>query len=189
MRTLLNMSVLSQSLSSLYCRTCMGDQRRFLSGLFNRHKNVMKYYPSSGISRYCPPSWVPGPSINTDPRGGPALPDHPSFSARRRSVIACGGIIVPPPDLFTVRHPGCRNGNVSLKSGQHVAVCPDRPHEKQITSVQPRRCCRSRGGCRCRCHCPSNNDCCNSSISGISGFRFGSSVLASVRQITSINLC
>ena len=186
MRTLLNMSVLSQSLSSLCCRICMGDQRRFL---FNRHNNIIKYYPSSGISRYCPLSLVPGPSFNTDPRGEPALPDHSSFSARRRSVIACGGIIVTPPDLFTICHPGCRNGNVSLKSGQRITVCPDRPHEKRITSVQSRRCCR----------CPSNNDfnvcssvfgtnalnsCCNrSSISGISGVGFIRSVLDSVCRI------
>ena len=115
------MSVLSQSLSSLCCRICMGD----LSGLFNRHNNVIKYYPSTGLSQYCPPpSWVPGSSVNTDPRGGPALLDHSSFSARRRSVIACGGIIVTPPGLFTVRHPGCNNGNVSLYSLQRVAVCP-----------------------------------------------------------------
>ena len=156
MRTLLNMSVLSQSLSSLCCLICMGDQR--LSGLFNRHNNVIKYYPSSGISQYCPPSWVPGSSVNTDPRGRPALPDHSSFSARWWSVIACFGIIVTPPDLFTVRHPGCRNNNVSLKSGQRVTACPDHPHEKRITSVQSRRCCPSRGGYRCRCRCLSNND-------------------------------
>ena len=120
MRTPQQRSVLSQSLSSLHCRTCMGDQRRFLSGLFNRYNNVMNYYPLSGNSRSCPPSWVPGPSVNTDPRGGPALPTRPPGSSvvfpRRRSVIVCGGIIVTPPDLFTVRHPGCRNGNVSLKS-------------------------------------------------------------------------
>ena len=158
MITLLIMSVLSRSLSGLHCRTCRGDQRRFLSGLFDRHRNVMKYCPSSGISRYCPPSWVPGPRVYTDPRGGPALPDQPSFSARRRSVIACGGIIVIPPDVFSVRHPGCRNGNAQLKSGQRVTVCPNLPHEKQTTSVQFRRCCRSHGGCRCRCRCPSNND-------------------------------
>ena len=89
----------------------MGDQRRFLSGLFNRYNNVMNYYPSSGISRSCPPSWVLGASVNTDPRGGPALSDHPSFSARRRSVNASGGNIVAPPGLSTIRHPGCWKGN------------------------------------------------------------------------------
>ena len=139
------MSVLSQNLSSLCCRICMGDQRRFLSGLFNRHNNIISVRPLSGISRYCPPSWVPGPSFNTDPRGGPALPDHSSFSARRRSVISCGGIILTPPGLFTDRHPGCRNGNVPLHSMQLVALCPNRPHEKQIASLQSRRFCLSRG--------------------------------------------
>ena len=150
----------------------------------------------------------------TDPRGGPALPDQPSFSARRRSVIACGGIIVTPPDVFSVRHPGCKNGNAPLKLGQRVTVCPNFPHEKQTTSVQSRRCCRSRGGCRCRCHCSSNNDrnicssvfgtggfttagarfggslnsCCNRPIiSGISGFGFCRSVFDTTRRITSIN--
>ena len=59
MRTPLQRSVLNQSLSSLYCRTCMGDQRRFLSGLFTRYNNILNYYPSSGNSRTCPPpgSW------------------------------------------------------------------------------------------------------------------------------------
>ena len=118
----------------------------------------MDYYPSSRNSRSCPPSWVLGPSVNTDPRGGPALSDHPSFYARRRSVNASGGNIVAPPGLSTIRHPGCWKGNVSLKSGQRVAVCPGRPHEKQINPVMFRRCCRSRGGCRCHGHRPSHND-------------------------------
>ena len=94
------------------------------------------------------------------------------------------------------------NGSIPLKSGQRIALCPNCP---QISSVQSRRCCRSRGGCRCRCRCPSNNglnvcssalgtdslnSCCNRySMSGISGFGFGRSVLDSIRQIISINLC
>ena len=167
MRTPLQRSVLSQSLSSLYCRICMGDQRRFLSWLFNRYNNVMNYYPSSGNRLSFTPSWVSGPSVNTDPRGGPVLPDHPSFAARRRSVNASYGNIIAPPGLSTIRHPGCWKGNVSLKSGQHVAVCPGRPHEKQINPVMFRRCCRSRGGCRCRGRRPSHND--SNDCSGLFG--------------------
>ena len=134
----------------------MGDQRRFLSGLFNRYNNVMNYYPSSGNSRSCPPSWVLGLSVNTDPRGGPS--NHPSFSTRRRSVNASGGNIVAPPGLSIIRHPGSWKDNVSLKSGQRVAVCPSRPHEKQINPVMFRRCCRTCGGCRCRGRRPSHSD-------------------------------
>ena len=122
MRTLPSMSVLSRSLFSPYCRTSRGNQRRFLPGLFNSQRNVIKYCPSWGNSRYCSPSWVPGPSVNTDPRGGPALPDQPSFSVCRRSVVPRGGIIANPPGVFSVRHPGCRNGNASFKLGQRVAV-------------------------------------------------------------------
>ena len=209
------MSVLSRSLFSLNCRTSRGNQRRFLPRLFNSHRNVIKYCPSWRISRYCSPSWVPGPSVNTDPRGGPALPDRPSFSARRRSVIPRGGIIVNPPDVFSVllRSPSW-NGNASFKSGQRVAVWPDFPQEKQTTSVQSRRACRCRGGCRCHCHCPSSKErnicssvvgtggfttaggrfggsltsCCNSlTMSDISGFGAGRSALDITRRIKSAN--
>ena len=40
---------------------------------------------------------------------------------------------------------------VPLYSTQLVALCPSRPHEKQIASLQSRHFCRSCGGCRCRC--------------------------------------
>ena len=196
------------------CRTFVGDQQRFLSELFDSHRNVIKCCPSWGISQYCPPSWVPGPSVHTDLRGGPTLTDQPSFSTHRRSVIICGGIIMNPPNVFSVCHPGCKNGNVPLKLVQRVAVWPNFPHEKQTTSVQSRRCCRCRGGCRCRCRCPSSTErnicssvfatggfttagarfggslinCCNCPImSGISGFGVGCSALDTARRIKSIN--
>ena len=134
-----------------------------------------------------PPSWVLGPSVHSDPRGGPSLPDQLSFSARRWTVIPRGDTIVSSPDVFSVRHPGCKNGNASLKSGQRVAIWPNFPHEKQTTSVHSRRCCHCRGDCCCRCRCPSSNErnicssvfgtgsltsCCNRPImSDIFGFR------------------
>ena len=94
----------------------------------------------------------------TDPRGGPALPDQLPFSARRRSVVTCGGIIENPPDVFSVRQPGCRNANASFKSGQRVAVWSDFPQEKHTTSVQSRRFGHCRGGGRCRWRCPSRKE-------------------------------
>ena len=145
-------SVLSQSLSSLYCRTCMGDQRRLFSGLFNRYNNIMNYYPSSGNSRTCPPSWGRALILTREV-------DSPSRIIRR--FPPAGGLLMLVAVISYLRmssHPGCLKGNVSLKSGQRVAVCPGRPHEKQINPVMFRRCCRSRGGCRCRGRRPSHND-------------------------------
>ena len=94
----------------------------------------------------------------TDPRGGPALPGQLAFSTRRRSVVPRGGIIANPPDVFSVRQPGCRNGNASFKFGQRVAVWPDFPQEKHTTLVQSRRVGHCRGGGRCRWRCPSRKE-------------------------------
>ena len=102
----------------------------------------------------------------TDLRGWPALPDQAPFSARRRSVVPRGGIIANPPDVFSVRHPRCMNGNASSKFGQRIAVWLDFPQEKHTTSVQSRRVGRSRGGSRCRWRCPPRKECniCSSTV-------------------------
>ena len=98
----------------------------------------------------------PGPSMITDPGGGPALPDQPPFSTRRWSVVTRSGIIANPAHVFSAPHPGYKNGIIaSFKFGQRVAVCPDFPQEKHITSVQSRRFGRCHGGGRCRWRCPS----------------------------------
>ena len=90
-----------------------------------------------------------------DPRGRPSHSDQSPFSARRRSIVTRGGIIMKPPGVFSFCHPGCRNGNESLKSGQRVAAWPILPQEKHITSDQSLRNGRCFGGGRCResCRC------------------------------------
>ena len=112
-----------------------------------------------------------------DPRGRPSLSDQSPFSARRRSIVTRGRIIMKPPSVFSFCHPGCRNGNESLMSGQRVAAWPILPQEKHITSDQSLRsgrCLREghcREGCHCRWRCPSrkeHNIC--SSVVGTGGF-------------------
>ena len=98
-------------------------------------RNVINCHPSWGSSRYCSPSWVPGPNMTTDPRGEPLLPDQTPFSARRRSIATCGGIIINPPDVFSARHPGCINGNESHSSSGIVLLHDPTSHRRNI----PRR--------------------------------------------------
>ena len=84
----------------------------------------------------------------------------------------CGDIVVTPPDLFTVRHPGCWSGNVSLKSlfgTDSLNICCNRSGISGISGV--------------------GIGCSVSQISGISGVGFGRSALDSVCRITSINSC
>ena len=80
-------------------------------------ENVISCHPLWGNSRHCSPSWVPGPNMIPDPRGSPPPPlsDQSPFSARRRSIVTRGGIIIKPPGVFSIRHPGCRNGKKLVK--------------------------------------------------------------------------
>ena len=152
-----------------------------------------------------------------DPRGRPSLSDQSPFSVRRRSIVTRRGIIMKPPGVFFFCHPGCRNGNESLKSGQRVAAWPILPHH--VRPVPPERAlfrrwplswrlplpwrCPSRkernicsslvgtGGFTapgCRCG-GSLTHCCNSfSISDNSGFGAGRSVVEITRRSKSSGL-
>ena len=150
-----------------HCRNPGGDQLSLTRGQFHRMRNVINCHPSWGNSRYCPPSWIPGPNVATDPRGEPLLPDQPPFSAHRRSIATQGGIVIHPPSVFSARHPGCINVNESFKFGHRVAAWPDFPHEKHTTSLQSSLAGRWRCGGRCHWRCPTRYEriICSNSVS------------------------
>ena len=124
MRALPSRSVLSQSLFGPHCRNPGGNQLRSPPPPRTVPQHEKRYQLSSVVGKKLIlfPLLGPGAEHDHSPERRTPPPPPPGSAAvfgRRRFVVTRGGIIINPPGVFSVRHPGCRNGNDSSKLGQH----------------------------------------------------------------------